>query len=104
MEATVEVAKEALKSGRMVLLDFWSPSCPPCKALNPTIASLAAELKDSVEILKLNIDEAGSDLLSDELNVQSLPTLVLFSKGAELARRSGWANFSTIKAWIENHL
>ena len=49
--------QQVLKSDRPVLVDFWASWCPPCKMMQPMVDRLHEELKDSANILSLNIDQ-----------------------------------------------
>lgn len=70
---------EVLKSEKPVLIDFWAPWCGPCKAIGPIIEELAGELKDSVKVMKMNVDDNQKTAVN--FGVRSIPTLILFKDG-----------------------
>jgi len=70
---------EVLKSPTPVLVDFWAEWCGPCKAIAPILDELATEYGPKVKIGKVNIDEQQP--LAVQYGIQSIPTLLLFSKG-----------------------
>jgi len=71
--------QEVLKSEKPVLVDFWAPWCGPCKAIGPIIEELAAQLKDSVKVMKMNVDDSQKTAVN--YGVRSIPTLILFKEG-----------------------
>lgn len=77
---------EVLESERPVLVDFWAPWCGPCLRIAPILEELAVERPD-LKIVKVNIDENPQQ--AGALGVLSIPTLVLFRFGAEVARITG---------------
>jgi thioredoxin 1 len=63
-----------------VLVDFWAPWCGPCKAIAPLLEELATTYTGKLTIAKVNVDE--NDTLAAELNVRSIPTLLIYKGGA----------------------
>lgn len=89
-------AREAIESGKVVVIDFWATWCGPCIKLGPVVEELAEKYGDKAEIGKLNIDEE-SEIVA-EYRVRNIPT-VLFFKDGELKDRSvGLVKLSDLEA------
>jgi thioredoxin 1 len=71
--------KEVVESSVPVVVDFWAPWCGPCRALTPTINSLAVKYDGKVKIGKLNIDEAQET--ATKFGVTSIPRVLIFKGG-----------------------
>ncbi|MBS7347749.1 MAG: thioredoxin [Muribaculaceae bacterium] len=78
-------AKEAIESGKVVVIDFWATWCGPCMKLGPVVEELAEKYGDRAVIGKINIDEE-SDIVAEN-RIRSIPT-VLFFKDGEVKDRS----------------
>ena len=70
-----------------LLVDFWAPWCGPCRMMAPAFAKAAGLIEPRLRLAKVNTeDESG---LGARFGIRSIPTLVLFAEGRELARQSG---------------
>lgn len=71
--------EEVLKSEKMVLVDFYADWCGPCRMMSPIIDEIAEELKESVKVGKINVDE--NQELAIKYDVMSIPTIIIFKNG-----------------------
>jgi thioredoxin 2 len=85
-----------------VVVDFWAPWCGPCKMMAPAFEQASAELSPQVRLAKLNTEDEQN--IGSHLNIRSIPTLVIFKNGREVARQAGAMGAADIKSWVGNHI
>jgi thioredoxin 2 len=96
-----EFENSVLKSEIPVLVDFWATWCGPCQQMAPHFAAAAQAMPD-VRFVKVDSDAARQ--ASAAYGIRSIPTLILFKGGKEVARRSGASSASDIAAWTKTQL
>ena len=79
--------EEVIKSNVPVLVDFWSPSCPPCLVLGPIVEEVAKEFEGKVKIGKLNVIENPET--AEKYKIVGVPTIIIFRDGETKERATG---------------
>ena len=91
---------EILKSEKTVLIDFYADWCGPCKMMSPVIDEIAEEMKETVKVGKINVDENHD--LAMEYGVMSIPTIVVLKNGEVQKTFVGVTDKEEIKQALNN--
>ena len=81
-----------------LLVDFWAPWCGPCRSMAPAFEQAAAQLEPDFRLAKLNTEEEQA--IGAQYGIRSIPTMVLFRNGQEIARQSGAMMAADIMRWV----
>ncbi len=88
-----------VKGDLPLLIDVWASWCGPCRSFAPTFAQAASQLQGRCRLAKL--DSEANPQLSTQLGIRSIPSLILFRNGREVARQSGALPLPQLLAWLK---
>jgi thioredoxin 1 len=89
---------EVLKASGPVVVDFWAEWCRPCHQIAPALEEIAGTMGSKVKIVKLNVDESPET--ASKYGIMSIPTLMIFKNGREVARQPGARPKQALEQWI----
>lgn len=90
--------EKVLKAPHKVLVDFWAPWCMPCRMMGPIVEEIAEEYESRASVGKVNVDEEME--LAQQYKVFSIPALLVFENGVEIARQIGTQSKETLEEML----
>lgn len=83
-----------------VVVDFWAGWCGPCRAMAPEFEKAARMMEPHARLLKVDTDQEQT--ASRQYNIRSIPTLIVFKGGKEVARTSGTRSAAQLAQWVQS--
>jgi thioredoxin 1 len=97
-----EFQTKVLDSDTPVLVDFWAEWCVPCHMVSPVVEEIGNEKGERLKVVKLNIDD--NPQAARTYGVMSIPSLILFKSGKEVARVIGAKPKDAILRDVDPHI
>ena len=95
-------SQEIKKTEKPILVDFWAEWCLPCRLISPILEKIAGEFKEKINFAKVNLEESPG--ISQEYNIDQIPTVILFKEGKPKSFFVGMQPEENIKKWLEENL
>lgn len=89
-------------NGLPVVVDFWASWCGPCQQFAPIFEQVASDMSTKACFLKLDTEE--NQTTAGSFNIRSIPTLMIFHHGKEVARLSGALPKAQFQQWLAQNL
>lgn len=103
--ATIENFDEGVVEAslnKLVLVDFWTPWCGPCKMLRPVLDRIVTEIGDKVDIA--TVDVSSEEYLAEKYQIAGTPTVLFFKDGEPVHQFTGVRTKVDLLAEIEKYL
>jgi len=91
--------KEVVESDVPVVVDFWSPRCPPCQVMAGLLDEIGPDYAGRVNFFKLNVDQ--NPRAARTYQIHSVPTLILFDRGKPVDRMVGLLPLNPLRAKLD---
>ncbi|MFI7855652.1 thioredoxin TrxC [Pseudomonas promysalinigenes] len=87
-----------IKGDVPLLIDVWADWCGPCKSFAPTFEQAARQLSGRCRLAKL--DSEANRNLAGQLEIRSIPSLILYKNGREISRQAGAFALGPLLEWL----
>jgi thioredoxin 1 len=102
-ELTRSAEFESVVNDGLVMVDFYSKGCAPCRALTMVMDKMTSIFSDAgIKVYKADVENCAEK--AAELNIGAVPAVQLFKDGQKIASFVGLRQKSQIVAFIEEHV
>jgi thioredoxin 1 len=91
---------DAIRNGK-VLVDFYTTSCGPCKAMHPILEEISKEFK-SLKVAKVEVSQNPD--VSQMFGIMSVPTIIFMNNCQVKQTLRGFSNKQALKTMVENYI
>jgi rhodanese-related sulfurtransferase len=88
-----------LDTSTVVLVDFGTTWCPPCRKMEPVLDQLQKELASNFILIKIN---AGIHTeIMQQLRIENIPVFIIYKNGKEVWRKEGLVSLIELKSQLQ---
>ncbi len=91
-----------INSSKVVMVEFFATWCPHCQRMMPVVEQIKELLDGRADVYQFDIDK--NQEAADSLDVESLPTFIVYRDGKEVWRQSGEMDGQVLLSKIEAYL
>jgi thioredoxin len=99
---SVKQFDKLLSQNKLVLVDFHTVWCSPCRKMTPIIDRLEKEYTGKASVLRIDVDKSTE--LTSKYQIQAVPVFILFKDGKEVWKQNGAMEETKLKEVIEKNL
>ena len=89
-------------NGIPLVVDFWAPWCAPCKTMGPVFEQATLQLEPLMRLAK--VDTEAEQTLAARFAIRSIPSLIIFKDGREIARQAGAMGLPDLVNWVRSKI
>ncbi len=94
--------EQIISDNKPTIVDFYADWCAPCKIQGPIIDEFAEEMKDKVNIIKINVDNNRE--LAQKYSIVSIPAIIVFKNGEKVWKAVGVQQRETLNSVVSQYL
>ena len=94
--------ESARDAGGTVVADFFTKACVLCRKLEPMLAAAANGAGGTLAVFRIDAEENAD--LAARYEVRGVPTLLLFHRGAQIDRKTGFVTAKELREWVAPYL
>ena len=85
-----------------VVVDFWASWCGPCQMMAPVYEQVSSDMKTQARFAKVDTEQAQQ--VAAAYNIRSIPTIIVYKAGKEVARQAGAMDKTSLTSWVKAQL
>ena len=97
---TPDTMSAAINSQNVVMLDVYANWCQPCQRMMPLLEEISNEYSEEAGLVKMELDE-NKEFLQNTLNVQKVPTFIIYKNGLEQKRFEGITRMQVLRDTLD---